>query len=404
MEVFSNKFYKDLDDTVAVGDMTDTDTIVCFELPCHAQQSRTWKPDPDPSKNSVIVTVHSTKMQQASGNSYSSYSSRGSNFGYPFVIVLDAEERKDRQKIYNAAVERLARWTKHSRDLFQWEADVMEEVRLTSSGTRTPITEIKENGDIVIQDVDIPEEGDIADEKSLILDEDAEGELDPEPVLKKMGPKSDLFDLRVQNGHEKYGTGTTWSSSNRWENWESREHELREDDANASLIREGDALYCLWDDNLRSYYFGDEHKAEHALYGKEDFVEFLHPEYKEAKAASAGKQNKNITLNDCLLEFTKEEQLGEDDLWYCPRCKKHQQATKKFDIWTIPDILVVHLKRFSNSRALRDKIDVFVDFPVEGLYLESFCGEREVARSLALKGENIKELGIDDVEEPFVYE
>ncbi|KAF9929459.1 CSN-associated deubiquitinating enzyme Ubp12 [Linnemannia zychae] len=87
----------------------------------------------------------------------------------------------------------------------------------------------------------------------------------------------------------------------------------------------------------------------------------------ELAASKQGK--KNITLEDCLAEYTREEQLGEEDLWYCPNCKKHQQATKKLDIWRLPDILVVHLKRFSHTRAWRDKIDAFVDFPIHGLDL-----------------------------------
>lgn len=56
---------------------------------------------------------------------------------------------------------------------------------------------------------------------------------------------------------------------------------------------------------------------------------------------------------------------------YCPNCKKHQQATKKFDLWSLPKILVVHLKRFSYSRYWRDKLDTVVEFPVRwvpGLY------------------------------------
>lgn len=51
-------------------------------------------------------------------------------------------------------------------------------------------------------------------------------------------------------------------------------------------------------------------------------------------------------------------------LRYCPSCQKHQQATKKFDLWTLPKILVVHLKRFSYSRYWRDKLDTVVEFPV----------------------------------------
>ncbi|OAD00670.1 hypothetical protein MUCCIDRAFT_14515, partial [Mucor lusitanicus CBS 277.49] len=76
-----------------------------------------------------------------------------------------------------------------------------------------------------------------------------------------------------------------------------------------------------------------------------------------------------VTLSDCLDEFTKEEELSEEDLWYCPKCKKHQRATKKFDLWRMPEIMVVHLKRFSHSRTWRDKIDALIDFPTSELDL-----------------------------------
>lgn len=50
---------------------------------------------------------------------------------------------------------------------------------------------------------------------------------------------------------------------------------------------------------------------------------------------------------------------------YCPNCKEHQQATKKLDLWSLPPVLVVHLKRFSYSRYMRDKLDTLVDFPIK---------------------------------------
>jgi ubiquitin carboxyl-terminal hydrolase 8 len=79
------------------------------------------------------------------------------------------------------------------------------------------------------------------------------------------------------------------------------------------------------------------------------------------------------TLHECLEEFTKEERLGFDELWTCPRCKKQVEATKKFDIWKVPPILIVHLKRFSfTSDTEGDKIDTFIDYPVAGLDLENF--------------------------------
>lgn len=75
----------------------------------------------------------------------------------------------------------------------------------------------------------------------------------------------------------------------------------------------------------------------------------------------------SITLGECINQFTLTEKLGSDDPWYCPRCKKHQMASKKFDVFSLPEILIIHLKRFSYSRLHRDKLDVLVEFPVSDL-------------------------------------
>ena len=63
--------------------------------------------------------------------------------------------------------------------------------------------------------------------------------------------------------------------------------------------------------------------------------------------------------------YTSQEKLGADDAWYCPNCQKHQQATKKFDLWSLPEVLIIHLKRFSYNRYWRDKIDTVIEFPVK---------------------------------------
>ena len=72
-----------------------------------------------------------------------------------------------------------------------------------------------------------------------------------------------------------------------------------------------------------------------------------------------------VDLTECLKLYTSQEKLGVDDAWYCPQCKEHQQATKKFDLWMLPEILIISLKRFSYNRYWRDKIDVPVQFPVQ---------------------------------------
>mmetsp|Transcript_22710 Transcript_22710/g.53660 ORF Transcript_22710/g.53660 Transcript_22710/m.53660 type:complete len:506 (-) Transcript_22710:173-1690(-) len=52
------------------------------------------------------------------------------------------------------------------------------------------------------------------------------------------------------------------------------------------------------------------------------------------------------TLKDALRLFLAEETLSGNEQWRCPRCKHHVNASKKIDIWKLPPVLVVHLKRF----------------------------------------------------------
>ncbi|OWZ12118.1 Ubiquitin-specific protease [Phytophthora megakarya] len=83
-----------------------------------------------------------------------------------------------------------------------------------------------------------------------------------------------------------------------------------------------------------------------------------------------------LTIFDCLSKFTEREQLGETDTWYCPKCKNHVRAFKKFDLFSLPNVLIFHLKRFRYAQSSfsmhRDKISKLVDFPIEGLDLSEF--------------------------------
>lgn len=80
----------------------------------------------------------------------------------------------------------------------------------------------------------------------------------------------------------------------------------------------------------------------------------------------------SISLYECLEAFLMEEPLGLDDMWYCPNCKKHQQAIKKLDLWRLPSILITHLKRFHFTRYNKNKLETFVDFPIHNLDLSRF--------------------------------
>lgn len=57
--------------------------------------------------------------------------------------------------------------------------------------------------------------------------------------------------------------------------------------------------------------------------------------------------------------------MGESK-WKCPRCKQYRDAVKKIDIWQLPPILIVHLKRFKYQGIWRDKVTTMVDYPIGG--------------------------------------
>lgn len=86
-------------------------------------------------------------------------------------------------------------------------------------------------------------------------------------------------------------------------------------------------------------------------------------------------KNKAIQLQSCFDCFTQTETLKDDNLWYCSQCKEHRAARKTMTIWTCPNILVVHLKRFSYTRWSRNKITALIDFPLEGLDISNWCKE-----------------------------
>ncbi|XP_030649647.1 ubiquitin carboxyl-terminal hydrolase 43 [Chanos chanos] len=78
-------------------------------------------------------------------------------------------------------------------------------------------------------------------------------------------------------------------------------------------------------------------------------------------------QQHSCTLDECFQLYTKEEQLAPDDAWKCPHCKQLQQGTVQMSLWTLPDILILHLKRFRQVADRRNKLTTLVRFPLTGL-------------------------------------
>ncbi|WVW86415.1 hypothetical protein I302_108461 [Kwoniella bestiolae CBS 10118] len=161
------------------------------------------------------------------------------------------------------------------------------------------------------------------------------------------------------------------------------------------VVRPGEGIFCEWSSSAFHEWLDEEVMGD----------EIVDPAIDKELAKK--KEGRKITVEDCLDEFSKEETLGEDDLWYCPVCKKHQAATKKLEIYKAPDILVICIKRFGSSRRMGDKLDNMVNFPIDGLDLGERIGERKVAKSMKMNGHSgeLEELGIDEHDdEEMIYD
>ncbi|XP_019490430.1 PREDICTED: ubiquitin carboxyl-terminal hydrolase 43-like [Hipposideros armiger] len=87
-------------------------------------------------------------------------------------------------------------------------------------------------------------------------------------------------------------------------------------------------------------------------------------------------QQHSCTLDECFQFYTKEEQLAQDNAWKCPHCKVLQQGTVKLSLWTLPDILIIHFKRFCQVGERRNKLFTLVKFPLCGLNMAPHVAQR----------------------------
>jgi len=85
-----------------------------------------------------------------------------------------------------------------------------------------------------------------------------------------------------------------------------------------------------------------------------------------------------LDLFDCLDAFSSREILDHNNPWFCPICRKNQNAIKTLSVWRYPDFLIIYLKRFiylergPGGHAGSVKLDNRVSFPLSGLDLTPY--------------------------------
>jgi uncharacterized UBP type Zn finger protein len=74
-------------------------------------------------------------------------------------------------------------------------------------------------------------------------------------------------------------------------------------------------------------------------------------------------------LAHCLDKFTEEEKLSDV---VCSKCKEDTGLTTRIQLWRLPPVLVIQIKRFQFTRQSRKKLTTKVQFPILSLDLKGY--------------------------------
>ncbi|XP_051544644.1 ubiquitin carboxyl-terminal hydrolase 15-like isoform X3 [Myxocyprinus asiaticus] len=345
-DIYNHRFHRIFATNENLSSIMDRDDIYVFEVAVNHQEDT----------DHVVIPVHLREKYKQSGFNHTSTPL----FGQPFLITVPRTLRED--KFYNLLLLRLCRFV-HS----AVEDEESEEIYSSRSHTINGNTtngimeegspnahvagemETDELDDKSSQDQELPSENDNSQsEDSVSGDNDLENRVITENSSKGQqltSHKKRLFTFQFNN------TGKTYLNFIKGE-----PRQIRFDEDHMQL---SDRCYLSldWEPEIKRKHFNET--------VTEDFEKHESMDYKPQKKSF-------FKLKDCIELFTTKEKLGADDPWYCPNCKQHQQATKKLDLWSLPPVLVVHLKRFSYSRYMRDKLDSLVYFPLRDLNMSEF--------------------------------
>eukprot|EP00053_Salpingoeca_punica_P020044 m.206682 g.206682 ORF g.206682 m.206682 type:complete len:1530 (+) comp17779_c1_seq5:1110-5699(+) len=103
-----------------------------------------------------------------------------------------------------------------------------------------------------------------------------------------------------------------------------------------------------------------------------------------------------IDIEQCIEAFTKEEELGKDEQWFCARCKSCQPAVKKMDIWSLPPYLIVHFKRFQNVNGCWIKANKRVNFPITDFDPYRFTAHKHIFSAERSKSNHLEPMAAAD--------
>lgn len=429
-EIYKSKFYKMFDNVSSIADcqIGDSDEIGMFELESvptnynpdkqttksyfsYGRSSHEEVPSFDsPKADRMLIPIFNRHEGQRG------YRTQRQFFGVPSYVVINREEATDYDAILRKVLSEVATMT--TRDFLNEQIETQQQETTEDSDTVIMNEDDAESADDKIKTTSVDGEEGMVDVSMRDTSDQAEGADDPTLAHSSI-PASfhRLFDMKIARTNEAVPLGFSSVDENKDYNLmksriqkptaveeankdgDGEQDEDSDDEIDMitertvtpkprpqrPLINPGEAIVLDWNTDAHEALFSGDVRDPNGPRGAPTWTSIERmpdPELANRRALRTRRKKKGVTLNECLDEFNKEEILSENDAWYCPRCKEHRRARKKFELWKTPDILVMHLKRFSASRGFRDKLDVMVDFPVEGLDLTGRVEAPEEGKSL----------------------
>ena len=98
------------------------------------------------------------------------------------------------------------------------------------------------------------------------------------------------------------------------------------------------------------------------------------------------KKKEELNLGTLINFFCSKEQIEKGNEWYCSKCDKRIEVTKKFSIFYVPRLMIICLSRFSKESRYGygsyGKNGEFIDFPLENLDMGKYISGPDKEHSI----------------------
>lgn len=336
-DVYNHRFHKVFSPSEALSHIMDRDDIFVYEVPISSADDQ----------NFIVLPIYLREERMKSSTYNQSYMGTYQLFGQPLLLPVPRQNCSYDQ-LYNLVLQRLSRLVEVPAESDRWW--VQEEMKDSDNYSDTD-----DNGSAVRRENEQNGVQQSDDDQGMEISNGEETGSDVTPDDEKSSARSSDMNGEDENSSEEVKSPRLFRFTV-VNSYGSAELDNKFKDDGKPLKLNGRMYVAVdWNGLAKDKFYKDEQAEAFEI-------------HETMKAKPQKKQV--IQLSDCLDLFTTTEKLGAKDPWYCPRCEKHQQATKKFDLWSLPDTLIIHLKRFSYNRYFRDKIDTLVEFPTKHLDLQ----------------------------------